>query len=100
MRDVITAVVECSCGGDDYCSNGGVCSRSSGCVCPHGYVGQHCETREYMTSEIHALCPHGYVGQHCETRECMTPVLISSIAQVYHQIIKQQVNEPTDVTMT
>ncbi|XP_071477520.1 uncharacterized protein, partial [Diadema antillarum] len=43
------------------CYNGGICDDNSGrCVCPPGFMGDHCEIS----------CPSGYVGKNCAV-SCM-----------------------------
>lgn len=45
------------------CQNGGSCNRFSGCVCPAGWHGQHCEkSGEIGTGLWQVSIPHPLVG--------------------------------------
>lgn len=67
------------------CQNGGSCNRFSGCVCPAGWHGQHCEKS-------------GEIGTCCGRFQCPTlkwalapssPVTGRAIGYWSHQLVQQ-----------
>ena len=70
--------------GVHFCMDGGSCNAAgTGCECPDGVTGDHCENSEYINIDsiiwtcwnLSNLLKLEFVGDHCENNECKNNLL-------------------------